>query len=368
VDPLQFTDVSARDWYTSERSNLMAVAEKANDVGFHRIAWQIPVMVRDLGDGLDPRDIWVDIKRMALASAERHCDRFGEAMMRLLLATDYRLGARFPEARDSYDHAARIFGELGNGAGEAEAMNGAGLIALWARDMDAARDLLSQVLDIAERTDDQPLRAVALSNLGNVARDSGDIRNAEDLLTRSITLFQMLKRSLLESHTLFSLASALRSVGRLVDARDKVEQSLRIARTIDNPMTLAYALHELASIDLAESRAQEALISSRSAADIFKRLANPRQEAVSWGLSGQALGTLGRHEDAAALHEQAVIVHRGLNEHWLLAQDLDALASELEALGEPDEARACWVEASIVLSRFTDPVATRLRESVQAHL
>ncbi len=364
----RFTDSGAREWYRSEHTNLMLAVRTASEMGAADIAWQIPTILVILRDGLDPRDTWHDIENIALKAVQRIGDEYGEGHILHSLAIADRLALRLNRASEEYDQAGLRFAESGDHLAEAYAVNGSGLVAMHLRHFEIARKNFSQALTVARRMNDQLLEAVALMNLGTIASEMNDLTEAEPRLEMAAIMFRTLAWPFNESQVLMELAKVLRLTGRLTAAREALLNSLQIAANSDNPTMTAWSLNELGHLELAESRAEDALATSHSAAVAFKRLNDPRAEAIAWRVSGQALYALGRYEEAEAFHRRAAAAHRRLDEYWSLAQDLDHLALTLDIIGKHQQALDIWSDAIATLHQLSDHVATTLRQQIEVRL
>ncbi|WP_262391788.1 tetratricopeptide repeat protein [Nocardiopsis sp. CNR-923] len=145
VEPKAFNDAKAAiAWYETERDNLTAAVRIANTNGMDRIAWQIPAALTMVIADREPADTWLPAQRLALESARRAGDRYGEAITLDNLGIAYRHLFRLAEAEECFSAAMRIFQELGDTFGHARAANGLGVAHMFAHRVEDARSASSR--------------------------------------------------------------------------------------------------------------------------------------------------------------------------------------------------------------------------------
>ncbi|MEU4643977.1 tetratricopeptide repeat protein [Micromonospora sp. NPDC023814] len=238
-----------------------------------------------------------------------------------------------------------------------------GLLALRHRRLADALGYFGESLAIFTRRDDRRWRALLLSNLAETRYELGDLAEAVPLLEQALAVQRAIDDRGQEGNSLFFLSMTLRELGRTGEALAAIEAALAIAED-GSPVWLAHWLVEYARVQRALGRPDAALEAAHRAATIQRRLGDRSREAMALDETGATYRGLGRPEESVAFHRRAAAVHRQLGDGWQLALALDHLATALAESGQVEEANRCWHEASMILARFPDPRAGRLRARV----
>lgn len=369
VEPLTFTDRGeAVRWYELERANLMAVVRTAAEAGSPDLAWRIPALLGELYSSHDPIETWLSTEQLALESARRAEDRYGEAVLLDSVAVKLRARRKLAEAADHYLRAAQLFRELGDRFGEARSMNGLGLTYLVDNKFDEARRKFEMTLPIARALGNADLTAILLRNLGCAHADSGHLIEADGLLRQALAVFHEAGSELEESSTLRYLSEVQRDQNLVDAARRSLEQALAIAVKLDNTLREGLTLLELSKVELAAGDPDSTLVSSQRAATILRRFGHQSREAQALDTTGEAYRKLGRADEATAFHRRAAATHRQLGDDWLLAVSLHHLADGLNQVGKTGEARSTWEEVSTLLEAIPGDRAAELRALVSTGL
>ena len=121
--PLSFPTVDqALDWCEAERANLVAATRQAAELGWHDIAWKLPVAAMSFFNRRAYWEEWLATHRVALDSARRAGDQQGEAwVLNNIGMVHIQLG--MPDAVGCYEQALAIRRAIGDQPGEAQAAN-----------------------------------------------------------------------------------------------------------------------------------------------------------------------------------------------------------------------------------------------------
>lgn len=351
-------------WYKTERANLMLAAKTAAVLGLDQIVWQLPGVLREIHFTVDPVKTWKEAQQAGVEAARRTGDAYGQALMLEFLAIDERHNGHYPEAEDLYSQAGALFDQIENRLGALHIANGLGLLHHQLRDLDGAASHLSTALDIARDVNDPFHTGVVTMNLGEVWLDMGEVERAITVLRDSSTLLSEVgdRTYYLKAHRL--LGRSLCSSGRLPEARRVLEEALAGAREDAAPVWEGYTNIEFARLLLAESRFEDALVASQSAATTFRRWENRNAEATAWSLTAKAFYNLDRLDEAVAFFQRAALTHKEIDSLWLAANDLYDLSTVLARMGNHEQAQLHLREASEILARFTDSPASRLRARI----
>jgi len=184
----------------------------------------------------------------------------------------------------------------------AEALLGAGLLALWQGSYGPARALLQESLGIGLEIGDRRCAASALAFLGRVARDQGDEGTARSLGTQGVALF----------------------------------------REIDEPWGLAVALHFL-GLAVVRRDAGAARPMFEESADLFRRLGNEWDLAMPLRGLGLVAYRQGDPVTAQALLEEGIERFRRRGDEWSQAMLTHDLAYAVQAQHDLASAAAHFV-------------------------
>jgi tetratricopeptide (TPR) repeat protein len=170
VRPMSFGDEddgkAGIAWYETERDNLITAVRIAGAVGLERVAWQIPAVLTMVIADREPADTWLPAQRMALESALRAGDRYGEAITLDNLGIAYRHLFRLAEAEECFSAALNTFQELGDVFGIARAANGLGVTHMFAHRVEDATTCFEQALEKANEHDNVLYTGAFTRNLG----------------------------------------------------------------------------------------------------------------------------------------------------------------------------------------------------------
>ncbi|WP_425426022.1 ATP-binding protein [Amycolatopsis xylanica] len=369
VQPLTFAgDEEAVQWYETERANLLAVTRTAAESGLHDLAWRLPPLLTEIYMSHDPVDTWLRAEEIALESAKRAGDGYGEAILLDSLAVKLRLDRKFSEATAHYRRAADLFRELGDRFGEARSRNGLGLTYLTHTKFDEARQEFERTLPIARALGNDHLTAVLLRNLGCTYADAGQLGEADEFLRQALVIFHETGSDSEEASTLRYLSEVQRDQQLPDAARSSLEQALGIGRRLADTLTEGLILLELSKVEIATGDPARALVSSQRAATILRRFHHRSREAQALDTTGEAYRRLDRAEEASAFHRRAAATHRELGDDWLLAVSLHHLATSLKQSGKIEEARIAWEEVTTLLEAASGNRAAELRILVSGEL
>ncbi|MFF0723435.1 tetratricopeptide repeat protein [Streptomyces sp. NPDC004134] len=208
--------------------------------------------------------------------------------------------------------------------------------------------------------------ALMRTNLAEALCDAGRAGEACEVVEQVLADFRDLDDRFGVGNALWLLSRARRESGDPGSAARAIAEALSLAAAEDNQLWQGHWLAESARVELALDRAAEALRLARESAAVQQRLGDTGREAAALDIAGEACGALGRLDEAAGLHREAIEHFREADAHWQLAHALVNLAEALGRMGAP--ARTVWEEAAGELGRFDDPEARALAERVAGRL
>jgi tetratricopeptide (TPR) repeat protein len=244
------------------------------------------------------RSYFTDARRLIsllnTAEAQRGPARAAALLAAARLAStqgDYRVQAAYNE------ESLHLFRELGDSAGEAEAITDLGVAAWQQGHLDQAQTYLAEGLSHFRDLDDPVGIATALLPLACVARDCGDFQTARRLFAEALARRRSSGDQLGTAHVLNNLGWLHLYAGDLDSARRLAEESLAIRRAA----------------------------------------AARRETAVSQTLLGKVALAAGEPARAAALFIESLDTHQKVGNRWGIALGLESVAG-LVATAQPEQA------------------------------
>ncbi len=248
---------------------------------------------------------------------------------------------RFWEMRGRYGEGrAFLAGALGREGADArtreraKALNGAGVLAQYQGDYEAARALHEESLAISRELGNRQGMGWPLHHLGVMASRRGDYSAARARHEESLTIWRELGNNLGIGWSVHQLGSVLREQGEYEAARALYAESLAISRTLGDKQGIAWALNDLGKVtydqgDYAGARAlyAESLSISRELGD---------KQGTAWSLHhlGSVNGAEGDYETARPLDEESLAIFREIGNKQGVAWTLHHLGNMTGAQGD----------------------------------
>lgn len=282
VEPLRFaTFDEAYIWCASEMPSITGVARLALDHGLYEVGWRLPVELFDYHLLGRPWQTWISSHEVAIESAKAGGDLSGLAWSAINLAEAHRRRG----------------------------------------DLDRARDLFGQAVEISEEIGENPSLGWALVGLGNIAHEREDYAEAVRLAEQSVEVNARIGYQLGEATARVHLGRAYRDLGERDLALDHGLRAFDAYAKDADQHGMGFALVPLART--------------------CRRFGDP----------GQALGYC----------EQALTAYRNCGDVWGQADALDERGCALAAQGHTDEAMAAWRDALQLVMDLDDRKANVLR-------
>ncbi|MFD5828520.1 tetratricopeptide repeat protein [Lentzea sp. NPDC060358] len=301
--PGAFTD---RDqvlgWYTTERANLIDAVKVAASSGFDRIAWRIPGLLAVIYDSNDAADMWLDAEQIALESARRAGERYGEGVVLDRLGIKFRRMRRFEEALAHFREALEAFNDLGVELGRVRAVNGMGVVYLEAGRLEEARAAFEQAIAAAANDEETSLRALSTVNLGEVHLKLGSPAETLRCVESAMPALRWFDDVVVELAALRLRGAAQRELGLLAEARTSLRDAVELMVRAGNLSGECYVLLEVARLEIAEGAPKAALETARSAIVLARKFGATTVEEEALDVTGIALQRLDRHEESADFH------------------------------------------------------------------
>jgi tetratricopeptide (TPR) repeat protein/DNA-binding XRE family transcriptional regulator len=281
LEPLTFDGHrQAAGWLHAERGNLMTAISRAAGLGYHRITWQLPVVLWDLFNLGGDRADWIWAVQTGLASARRLEDRAAEGWLLNHLAVAHHQSGDHQAAIDCYRQALAIRRALGDLRGEAAILGNLGRTYCEAGQPERAMEYLQQALAICERTSERPNQGMILSHIAETYRQLGQFEQAAAYSRRALVILRRNGEPLEESVALAGLALACVKLGQLDEAITQAGHALTLTRELGDRMGEAQALVILGRALANRGGAEEGGAHLRTAAHILDQLVEPQATQI----------------------------------------------------------------------------------------
>ncbi|RME06563.1 MAG: DUF1670 domain-containing protein [Anaerolineae bacterium] len=239
--------------------------------------------------------------QQALAAARAAADPGSEARALMLYGRIANLRARAADGLEPLGKAVALFREIGDRAGEAEAINELANAQLGIKAYAEARENCEAALSLCEALDDRPGQANALGLLGIIVMEQGDIEAAEAYYRRE----------------------------------------LEIARSIGYRYSEARSLANMGNLDLCRARISQAYSRYRQALDAFAACENRRGVALlSANLGNLMINSFGDLDQGEEFLQQALSYYRQVDDRIGVGHCLSLLGQLAYFRGQMDAARS----------------------------
>jgi tetratricopeptide (TPR) repeat protein len=323
VELMEFADADeAREWLVNERTNLVACAYRASELGFHEHVWRLSGCLNILSRYEDPRS---------------------------LLAI-YELGRQ----------SATIVGQTAAAGG---CLNSKGAAYARLNENAAAGRCFEMAYEAFKEADDQHGLAVVTHNIGSVFLRIGQPAEAITWLGEALAMNMRLCNEWAIANTYRKLGEAHADLDQLVEAQSHYRRSLYSAQAAKDPVGEAASLARLCSLNVTLDEIDTAIGYGEAALDVFNRIHLDRDgtAGVLCALSTAHLRA-GDHRQAIATAQEAVrTYHEETHNPSSEVDALTLLGRALSASGEPAEAALAWTEAAALVTSPGDPRSEVLR-------
>jgi DNA-binding SARP family transcriptional activator/tetratricopeptide (TPR) repeat protein len=284
---------------------------------------------------------WLDIERPCLVAVAGHAASHGWPTHAIRLSsTLYRYldGGHYTDALALHGCAHRAAEQIGDQAGDAEALLGLGAADGEQSRYEQAAGHLRQALVLFRQVGDRIGAARALNGLGLAEQKLGRYRNAARQLRRALTLFRQADDLAGEAVVVNNLGLVEQSMGRYRRAAALHERALRLYRQLGNPAGEASALRNLGEARQRLGQHQAALDHLTTALALCQRYGHRPGEAWARASLAGTLTRLGHHRQAAEHYRQALTRFHELGGRDGQVRVLNGLGEVARAAGQPGQA------------------------------
>jgi non-specific serine/threonine protein kinase len=216
-------------------------------------------------------------------------------------------------------------------AARAKAILGAGALAFYQRDHDAATRLLDESIALFEKLGDFRNQAWAFFYLGWMANDRGNPEQAIEMLGRGLRLFSTLsdKRGIARTRLMLGLVCFFR--GDASAARPHVEASLAISREIRDPLGTAWSLYLISQLLALEGHAEAASRPIEESISILETLGDRRNLAYAIQIRGLAALAIGDTHSADRAEKESMVIFQELGDGFGICYGMSFLTAVMLA-------------------------------------
>ena len=317
----------AAAWLDAERPNLHAATEYAAAYGHLQHAIAIPAALSGFLAVRGYRDQSAALHQSALAAARQAGDRLGEADTLDGLGILQGDAGDYPAATASLARAIALYGDAGDLPGQAHALNQLAYLYVLTADYPAAAVSAQQGLALARSASDRSAEADALIHLGMVQQLTGD----------------------------YPAAAASQ------------QQALALCRDLGNLHGQAEALNCLGLVQQETGDYPAAAASHQQALALFYEFADRLGQADALNGLGELASRTSDPRQARERHTQALSIARDLSAPLEEARALEGLGQAHLQDGNPGQAAAQLRQALTIYERIGAPAARRVQATIQNH-
>ncbi len=256
----------------------------------------------------------------------------------------------------------------GTAASRANALNGAGSLALYQGDPAAAHPLYEAALGLQRQLGDRAGIANGLANLGVVAMNQGEYATAHAYYQEGLALDRELGDEWGIARSLINLGIAARLQGDYAAARPLYEESLALFRRLGDQRNLANALSDLGDVARLQGDDAAALARFEDALAIFRELGE--KDGVAGVLTGLADIACHRRDYVTArqLLEQSIALRQELDDQQGIAYALEGFASLAVAQRQLNQATKLYAAATALREQLGAPLSPGERDNYERDL
>ena len=269
-------------------------------------------------------------------------------------------GYAAPEVEPAYRRALEICQELGDTSKQFSALHGLWYFRYIRAELDAARSLAEQLVDVAKGRQDSGLELAADRSLGYTLHFLGELEAARSCLERVIASYDPATHGAYAFHfggndpgagSLCMNALVVWALGHPDQTVSHYEDGLALARALDHPFSEAWALTSAAIAHQLRGEQQATQDHAEAAAAIAEE--NGFALYVGWTgvLCGWALGEREPSPEAIAEIRQGLDASRATGASLLTPYWLVLLASVHGRMNQPEDGLVATVEALDELAR-----------------
>ncbi|MEM7033278.1 MAG: tetratricopeptide repeat protein [Chloroflexota bacterium] len=225
-----------------------------------------------------------------------------------------------------------------------------GNVAYRLSEIDEAKQLYEESLEIYQRQQDQWGIAHAMSHLGVVIHQLGG--QAKPLFEDSLTIFKSLGDQWGIGQTLNNLGMVDHAVGHFKQAEEHCEESLTICQEIGDRYGIARAVTSMGLLAYDQGSYVEAQSLFQESIHIFSEIGDQLGRAISLDHLGNVERVLGDYDQAKDLFQQSLALCQELDNQQGIASALNQLGRLAHTMQAYEEARRYYLESLDIFLRI----------------
>jgi tetratricopeptide (TPR) repeat protein/transcriptional regulator with XRE-family HTH domain len=354
-------------WLDAERANLHAATDHAAEHGRPRHAIAIPAAMSGFLAVRGYRDQSAALHQIALTAARQAGDRLGEADTLDGLGVLQGDAGDYPAATATLARAVALYGDAGDLPGQAHALNELAYLYVLTADYPAAAASAQQALVLARSASDRSGEADALIHLGMVQQLTGDYPAAAASQQLALALCRDLGNLEGQAEALSCLGVVQQEMGDYPAAAASQRQALALFGELGNLHGQAEAVNCLGVVQQETGDYPAAAASHQQALALFREFGNRLGQADALNCLGELSSRTSAPGQAREYHAQALAIARDLCAPLEEARALEGLGQAHLQDGNPGQAAAQLRQALTIYRRIGAPAARRVEETIQNH-
>ena len=226
-----------------------------------------------------------------------------------------------------------------------EAHNSRGILLKRLGELPEAEAAYHQVLELAQKQNDQRFQATALNNLGLLAKTSGDSKEAETLYRNSLKIYQQIGNKEGIARNYSNLGMLAETSGDSKKAENLYRKALQIHQKIGNKEGIAHNYTHLGILAKTRRNPKEAEKLYREALKINQQIENKEGIASNYCNLGVLAYNHGNSKEAEILHRNALEINQQIENKAGIANSYTNQGMLAETHRNPKEAENLYRKA-----------------------
>jgi tetratricopeptide (TPR) repeat protein len=359
-EPVLLPDLSTRElateWIRAERLNLQAAAAYAAQHAQPGYAADIAAAMHWFLFFVGPWDQALDLYNIALTAARRAGEKRREAMTLTSAGLMQFLAGDRLAAEKKYKRGVQIYHDIGDLAGEAEALHGQLATSFLARNLTEVAADLTYLLGLYEELGNSIGQADVVMDRGLNYGYMGNCLAAAADIERALSLYQERGDRRGEAMAHNNKAIILTLTGSYADAIAEADNALSRFRSLDIKQGEANTLIALGRLQCLTGSYPAAVVSQEKSLQLYRELGDRGGEADALSSLGTALHARGDHQAARQSLEQALELQRSVGNKIGQAEALNNLGALTQTLEAYDEAQVYHRQALTIARDLALPL------------
>jgi CHAT domain-containing protein/Flp pilus assembly protein TadD len=285
-------------------------------------------------------------------------DRKAEAN-RLFQEADQQLARRnYPAAIEKLQQAIVIYKQLGDLAGEGDALHGFGKIYYNQLQYKKALQFYQQALVARRKTGNRKLEAITLNDMGLAYQNLSQYAEALKYHQQALPIRRETGDRVGEGTTLHNMGLVYESLSQYVKALESFQQALPIFRTIGHRVGEGATLNGIGTVYQSLGQYPKALEVFQQALPIHRESEDREREGIILSNIGSTYDNLGQYPKALEVFQQALLIFKTIGDRAGEGKTLHNIGSVYNRLGRYPKALEYYQQALFILR----PIGYRIGE------